>query len=128
MLHFLLWRVRTVGEADVADTDPLVFTGHSRVAVRVFRTELGVEARRRLPTLSFRRGSFGSEPSPVRRRHRPAWRYFRLLLPQHPRALGVGRGGPGEQIERGEHRDPSSESLHHLPSSAVVRRITMTFS
>src|SRR5256885_17107907 len=100
-------------------TADLAFAGHARVAVRVFRTERGVEARRHLPTLRLRRGSFGSEPSPVRRRHRPAWRYFRLLLPQHPRALGVGRGGPGEQIERGEHRDPPSEPLLHLPSSAV---------
>src|SRR6266566_1568449 len=74
-------RVRAIGEADVADADLLAFAGHGRVAVRVFRTERGVEARRHLPTLRFRRGSFGSEPSPVRRRHRAAWRYFRLLVP-----------------------------------------------
>src|SRR6266566_8662270 len=108
-------RVRAIGEADVADADLLTFAGHARVAVRVFRTERGVEARRHLPTLSFRRGSFGSEPSPVRRRHRPAWRYFPLLLPQYPRALGVGRRSRGEQVERDEQRGPSCESGHRCP-------------
>jgi len=35
------------------DADLLAFAGHGRVAVRVFRTERGVEARRCLPTLRF---------------------------------------------------------------------------
>src|SRR4030095_17221225 len=40
--------------------------------------------------------------------------------PQHPRALGAGRPGRGEQEEHDEHRGPSSESHHRLASSAVV--------
>jgi hypothetical protein len=92
----------------------------------IFRTERGVEARRHLPTLSFRRGSFGSEPSPVRRRHRPAWRYFPLLLPQHPRALGVGRRGRGDQIERDEQRGPScGEDLRASLSSESHHRLAL---
>src|SRR5438132_5170948 len=45
---------------------------------------------------------------------------FGESIPQHPRALGVGRRGRGEQRERGD-RGNSTPSHHRLPSSAVTR-------
>src|SRR5437899_12476658 len=52
---------------------------------------------------------------------------FGDAIPQHPRALGVGRRSRREQRERDEQRGPSQSHHHCLPSSALAR-LTLTFS
>src|SRR5215468_4674931 len=45
-----------------------------------------------------------------------------MISPQHPRALGAGRRGPGEQGQRGDHRS-WTQSLHRLSSLVVVAQV-----
>src|SRR5262249_36751711 len=59
---------------------------------------------------------FDNLPRPLAPYRRPS--YNRTGFPQHERALGAGRRGPGEQGERGDHRSPS-QSHHRWPSSAL---------
>jgi len=97
-LHLRPSRVHGIGEANERHGRALNGTADSTLPF-IFRF---LAPRLRIPSADRERGA--------------AW-----CAPQYPRTLGVGRRGAGEQEERDEQWDPSSESHHRLSSSAVAR-------